>query len=109
MVLNPAHPDYYYYPFVINHFRLKEYKEALRYAKMIDMSEFYWTHIHYAAIFSETGDIAKAKDHTRILKKLYPNIENEFVTEFNKWHPEKTLVDKYISALQLTGLQIQSI
>ncbi len=106
MVLNPAHPDYYYFPLALYHFHLGEYEETLRYIKMIDMPEFYWLHINLTATYAKLGNITKAKNHAHTLKRLYPNIENKFVSEFNKWHSEKGLIEKYISALKLAGLNI---
>ena len=53
--LNPYHPGWLHYPFVICHYAKGDYEGALAELQKIDMPDMFWTPMLYAAIYAERG------------------------------------------------------
>jgi tetratricopeptide (TPR) repeat protein len=58
--LNPYHPGWMHYPFVICHYAKGDYEDALAELQKIDMPDMFWTPMLYAAIYAETGQAEEA-------------------------------------------------
>ena len=61
--LNPLHPGWFWFPYSLNAYRQRNYEEALRYAKQINMPGFYWDHVFLAMIYGQLGSVKEAKIH----------------------------------------------
>ena len=105
-VLNPAHPDFYHFPFVLDYYRRKKYREALDEAQNINMPEYFWTHVFFAVIYSALGDLANAQSAIKELKNLYPNINENMRFELEKWHIEQDLIEEMVQGLEYAGLRV---
>jgi len=106
IVMNPAHPDFYYFAFVFNYYRQNLFDEALREVKKIHMPDYFWTHLVLASIYSALGELKLAKRASSELLKLYPDIENKARIEIEKWGMPETLKSKLLNHLQQTGLEV---
>ncbi len=105
-VLNPAHPDFYYFPFVLDYYRRDKLKAALDAAQNIHMPEYFWTHVFLAIIYSAMGDVNNAQIAIEELNKLYPNINEKLRFELEKWNVEQDLIQKMIQDLEFVGLRV---
>jgi len=105
-VLNPAHPDFYYFPFVLDYYRRDKYREALDEAQNIHMPEYFWTHVFLAVIYSALGDAAKAQFAVKELTMIYPNINEKLRFELEKWNIQPELIQKMIQGLEFAGLRV---
>lgn len=106
MVMNPAHPDFYYFPFALNYYRQGQFEEALREANNIHMPDYFWTYFILTAIYSALGDLKHAKRASHVLLKLYPDIEGKARFELEKWDMQPELIEKILDGLQQTGLKV---
>jgi adenylate cyclase len=59
--LSPYYPGWWHYPLVIEHYHKGEYELAIAEAQKLDLPDFFWTPMMYAAIYAETGRIADAQ------------------------------------------------
>lgn len=103
-VMNPAHPDFYYFPFAFNYFRQGQFKEALKEMNNIHMPDYFWTHLLSTAIYSALEEPALAKKSARDLLMLYPEIETKARFELEKWHMQPELIESIIEGLKQAGL-----
>ncbi|MGI9227836.1 MAG: tetratricopeptide repeat protein [Gammaproteobacteria bacterium] len=106
MVMNPAHPDFYYFPFALNYYRQGQFNEALREANNIHMPDYFWTYFILTAIYSALGDLKLAKRASHELLKLYPNIEEKARFELEKWDMQPDLIEKILEGLKQAGLKV---
>jgi len=72
--LNPHHPDWYWFPIAMNHYRKGEFREALEYGLRINLPHFPWTHLVMAAIYGELGETAEAGKSLEHLRALVPDM-----------------------------------
>lgn len=105
-VLNPAHPDFYHFPFVLDYYRQDKFKEALDEVQNIYMPEYFWTHIFLAVIYNALGDLRNAESAIRNATKLYPNINENIRFELEKWNIQPELIEKIIQGLEGAGLRV---
>lgn len=106
MVMNPAHPDFYFFPSAFNYYRLDQFDNALREANKIHMPEYFWTHFLLSVIYSALGDQEHAERAAHELTRLYPDIEEKARFELEKWNMQPELVEKSLNDLALAGLKI---
>lgn len=105
-VMNPAHPDFYYFPFAFNYYRQGQFKEALRVMNNIHMPDYFWTHLLLTAIYSALEDHGLAEKASRDLLALYPDIEKKGRFELEKWRMQPELIESIIEGLSQAGLKI---
>ncbi len=106
MVMNPAHPDFYHFPFVINFYRQDLFEQALQEANNIHMPDYFWTHYIKAAIHSALGNKKLAKQAIHELLKLYPDIASKARFELEKWNMQTELIEKFLQDLRIAGLEV---
>jgi TolB-like protein len=73
MALNPHHPGWYHMPVCLDHYVKREFEEALRTAKRINMPQFIWTHFVIAAASGRLGRRQEAKTALEALRSLVPD------------------------------------
>lgn len=96
MTLNPAHPDFYHGSFIMNNIRLGDYQEALRHSKLMNMPDYFWTHIHLIVVHSKLNDLENAINSAYQLIKLYPDINKQVENEFKKWDVDEMVSEIYL-------------
>ena len=106
IVMNPAHPDFYHFPFVLNYYRQNKYQEALREAQNIQMPDYFWTHFINTSIYSALNDAKLAQQSAQELLKLYPDIETKARFELEKWSMQPELVERLLNGLSQAGLNV---
>lgn len=72
MRLNPLHPTWYHYSFVIRHVLRGEIEAALARLERVDIKEFHWTLVLRAALSALHGDAAAAAAAWREFRARYP-------------------------------------
>lgn len=106
MVMNPAHPDFYHYPFVFNYYRQDMLVEALQEANNTQLPNYFWTHYIKAVIYSALDNQKLATQAAHKLVKLYPEIEKKARFELEKWAMQPELVEKILNGLKKAGLNV---
>lgn len=77
MRLNPLHPTWYHYSFVIWHVLGDEYAAALARLERVDIKEFHWTLLLKAAVLALSGALGEAAAAYRRFRALYPAFDVE--------------------------------
>jgi TolB-like protein len=75
MRLNPLHPTWYHYSFVIRHVVRGEIDEALARLALVDIQEFHWTLVLRAALLGLKGAAADAGATYRRFRARYPDFD----------------------------------
>ena len=73
MRLNPRHAGWYWYPFVHNAYRQGDYPRALDYALRLNLPGQFWTHLVFAMVHGQLGNLEAAADALRDLMALKPD------------------------------------
>ena len=105
MVLNPAPPDWYYFPLFSEHFQRGEYEEALDMALRVHNEEFYWTHCMHAMAYQSLGMKQDARDAVDRLISLYPDFADKAREELSQWVSGERL-EADLDVLRAAGLQV---
>ena len=106
IVYDNSHPDFYYFPFIINYYRHGNYSAALYESKNINMPEFFWSHMLLTAVCSQAGDLENAKVHVKKLIELYPRFERFARVELEKWDMSPELIMKFLEGFSKAGLNV---
>jgi adenylate cyclase len=104
MTLNPRHPGWYWFPFVTDAYRRKEYSRALDYALRLNLPGFFHTHIWFAAVHGQLGNRTEAAQALRELDALYPDFGSHARHELDKWLAESALVEHWLEGLRKARL-----
>jgi len=105
MTLNPRHPGWYWFPFIADAYRRKEYSQALDYALRLNLPGFFHTHIWFAAVYGQLGNRDEAARALRDLDALYPDFGSHARRELDKWLAEGALVEHWLEGLRKAGLE----
>jgi adenylate cyclase len=73
IALAPNPPGHWRTPFALHSYRLGDYDEALRLAKIAVTPFFHWGHVHLVMINGQLGDMEAAKDAMKGLLELRPD------------------------------------
>lgn len=106
--LNPLHPGWFWFPYALNAYRLKNYKEALGYAKQINMPMFYWDHVFLAMIYGQLGDAQEAKKYINQALVLNPALADDTVNIIGTIVLDPALVQHCVEGLVKAGLNISA-
>lgn len=105
-VMNPAHPDFYYFPFAFNFYRQDLSDDALKEMNNIHMPDYFWTYLLLTVIYTALNDKMRADKAAKELQRLYPEIESNARFELEKWGMQPEFVDKILNDLSKAGLKI---
>ncbi|MCW5772809.1 MAG: hypothetical protein KIT16_14285, partial [Rhodospirillaceae bacterium] len=97
MRLNPLHPTWYHYSFVIRDVLRGDYDAALARLERVDLKEFHWTLVLRAALLALTGDMAAAGAAYRAFRARYADFDP--AENLRRW----IVSEDYIARI-LTGL-----
>jgi TolB-like protein len=102
--LNPNHPGWYWFPLAINAYRKGDGKRALEYAVRIHMPGLWTTLLTLTVIYSQVGEMEKARETLRSLLALRPNFQASPRGELGRWwRPE--MVEQLMGDLRKAGLE----
>jgi len=106
IAMNPDHPGWYRFPFVLYHYERKEYAKALSEVRRINMPDFYWTHMTAAMTYGQLGREREAKASVEKLLRLKPNIGQQVYATLRIWNMPQPLIEHVEDGLRKAGLVI---
>lgn len=105
MQLNPNHPGWYWFPSILNAYRLKDYQRAFDLTLKVNMPAFWRTQLMLAVTNARLGHTEPARDAVLELLKIRPDFKEVARTELSKWWSSE-LVDNLIEDLRKAGLEV---
>lgn len=72
--LNPHHPSWYFFPQAANCYRLHQYEDALNAAMKLNMPQFEWEALFFAAIHGQLGHPEIAGEYLETARKIKPEV-----------------------------------
>ena len=82
------------------------YRESVRWAKKVEMPEFYWTHHVLAVGYAQLNMPDAASDAVASLLKAYPDFAQNAWSELRKSFWEEEVVAHHAEGLRKAGLDI---
>jgi adenylate cyclase len=92
---------------VFDHYRKSEYEEALREVHLMDMPDFYATHMLCAAIHGQLEQREEASRALAELLRLRPNFAAEMRDDFRARHFTEPFIDMMAEGLRKAGLPVE--
>lgn len=102
--LNPLHPGWYWFPFVADAYRRKDFAQALVVASRLNMPDFFWEPLFVAMIEGQLGHRDKASAALRRAVELNPELTSAAREIIAKIFPDEALVDRFMEGLAKAGL-----
>jgi len=96
MRLNPLHPTWYHYSFVVRHVLDGDYAQALARLEHVDMKTFQWTLILRAALLALLGN-GNAAAAYRDFRAAYPDFD--VADNLGRWIRSETYVGRILEGL----------
>ncbi len=97
MALNPHHPGWYHFAFFIRHYHRREFADALRAAKKINMPDHPWSHWAIAVAAAQLGRKAEATAALDGFLAIAPELADEDVLRVAtgrwRWDDESAELD----------------
>jgi TolB-like protein len=103
--LNPNHPGWYWFALFFNAYRKGEYGEALKFAINVNMPGFYDTHVAFAMVYGQLGEVEAA---SQALQELLAQIPNYAVIARSIWLArfEPEMAKHVLDGLRKAGLEV---
>ena len=108
MQLNPHHAGWVHFVFVWDHYRKREYEQALEAAEKINMPGHLWVSATLAAINAQLGRTEAARRHLNTFVDLAPDVARNVRAEWSKWHVSEDLLEHLVDGLRKAGLDVDS-
>ena len=105
MQLNPHHAGWLHFVFAWDHYRKREYEQALATAEKVNMPGYPWASGLLAAIHAQLGRAEAARKHLKTFLKLVPDARN-VRAELSKWLVSEELVEHLLDGLRKAGLDV---
>ncbi len=99
MELNPHHPGWYLFPRFFDHYRKREFEQALATAKRMNMPEDFWTHAVTAAASGRLGRKEDARAALDALGSLMPGYREELGPTLGLWILDAAVVEQVMEGL----------
>ncbi len=106
IAMNPDHPGWYRFPFVLYHYERKEYAKALSEVRRINMPDFYWTHLTAAMTLGQLGRDREAKSSLDDLLRLKPEFGQQVHATLRIWNMPQPLIEHVEEGLRKAGLEV---
>ena len=106
MQLNPHHAGWLHFVFVWDHYRKREYEQALAAAEKINMPGHFMESGALAAINARLGRSEAARKHLETFLQLAPDVARNFRAEISKWLVSEDLVEHLVDGLRKAGLDV---
>jgi hypothetical protein len=101
MELNPHHPGWYLFPQFFDHYRKREFDEALETTKRMNMPQDFWTHATTAAACGRLGRKEEARAALEALRGLLPGYREELGPTLGLWILDAAVVEQVMEGLAL--------
>ena len=99
MELNPHHPGWYHFPQFFDHYRKREFDQALATAKRINMPEDFWMHAVTAAASGRLGLKEEANTALELLRSLMPEFRDELGPTLGLWILDAAVVEQVVEGV----------
>lgn len=99
MALNPHHPGWYHFPQFFDHYRKREFEQALEAAKRLNMPEDFWTHAVTAAASGQLGQQQDARAALERLASLLPGYRDELAPTLGLWILDAAVVEQVMEGI----------
>ena len=109
MQLNPHHAGWLHFVFVWDHYRKREYEQALAAAEKVNMPGYPWAIGVLAAIQAQLGQTEAARKHLKTFLELAPDVARNARAEMSKWFfsgESVELVEHLVDGLRKAGLDV---
>ena len=106
IALVPNPPGWFYIAVLHDHYRKREYQQALDYALKVDMPGYYGYWAGLAGTYGQLGYNNQAQRAVIQLLKLNPGFGAQAWTFYRKWFWEVDLIAHIIEGLRKVGLDI---
>lgn len=107
IALNPAHPHWYRFPFVLFDYRRGDYESALLEADKIEMPKFFWLPLVRAMILGRMGRSDEAQQAAQDLLALKPDFQREGMALIRIWQFRDDMVEKMVAGLRKGGVELR--
>jgi TolB-like protein/Tfp pilus assembly protein PilF len=102
MALNSAHPGWYHFTHFNRHFARREFAEALRAARRVNVADFMWMHLAIAAAAGHLGLAEEGRAAAETLAALAPPLADdanlrEFLT---RWYWDAGVVESFLEGVR---------
>jgi adenylate cyclase len=104
--LDPSHPGWYHFVFFYDHYRKREYEQALSEALRVDTPGLFFHYVVHAAVYGQLGRKDEAQHHVRALLKMYPDFPSNMREEYRKYRFSEDLIEQLAEGLAKAGLSI---
>ena len=101
MELNPHHPGWYHFPRFFDHYRKREFDQALETTKRMNMPEDFWTHATTAAACGRLGRKEEARAALEALRGLLPGYREELGPTLGLWILDAAVVAQVMEGLAM--------
>ena len=105
MQLNPHHAGWLHFVFFWDHYRKREYEQALAAAEKVNMPGHFWASAALASINAQLGRTGAARKHLRTLLELEPNSARRLRTRAARMLSEE-LAGHLLDGLRKAGLEV---
>jgi TolB-like protein/class 3 adenylate cyclase len=102
--LNPYHPGWQHYPFIICHYWENEYELALAEAHKLELPDFFWTPMMYAAIYGQMGRAKEAQQSLAEALRQNPDLAERPRFYIGAYVFPEEFIDKIVDGLRKAGL-----
>jgi len=99
MELNPHHPGWYHFPQFFDHYRKREFDQALETTKRMNMPQDFWTHAVTAAACGRLGRKEEARAALEALRSLLPGYRDELGPTLGLWILDAAVVEQVMEGL----------
>ncbi len=99
MELNPHHAGWYHFPRFFDHYRKREFDQALETTKRLNMPEDFWTHAVTAAACGRLGRKEEARAALKALRNLMPGYRDELAPTLGLWILDTDVVAQVIEGV----------
>jgi TolB-like protein/tetratricopeptide (TPR) repeat protein/predicted Ser/Thr protein kinase len=103
--LNPNHPGWYWFPLILNAYRLRDYRGSRDLVLKVNMPGFWRTQLMLAVCNGQLGELDAARNAVQELLRIRPDFLVVWREELCKWW-EAELVEHLVEGLTKAGLKI---
>jgi TolB-like protein/Tfp pilus assembly protein PilF len=102
MALNPVHPGWYHFVLFNRYFARREFDEALRAARRVNIPDFMWMHLAIAGAAGQLGLAAEGKAALKTMETLVPALADERNLRelLNRWYWDEAVVEGMVEGVQ---------
>ena len=104
--LNPRHPRWFPWIICLNHFRLKEFKDARDCVLKMNLPNNHMVHTLLAAIYAELGEVDRAKQAIEDILAIHPPFAEDPRKPFETRRMSPEFVESIMDGLRKAGYEV---